>query len=1270
MKPPAPLLEPDAIDRVVAAALDADLQGRKKRRLLLGVLPRNITASLPEHDEPGHQLMADIDELARRVDRPKLLRDWLARAITLAGDRPATRVFERYLRILAPGRAAPTPHQRVELAEFARPAGWWYGARSEDADVRQFVDEVAAGKGEHLILTGVSGIGKSSTLGYLERTARAADVEVVRVTIEDNGYDDFLALLADKAQRTLDARPSTAASAKTRLVDVLGHWRAANEGRRLLLLIDQFDRLFESPSVRIQRAAMRDVWRNFVRLTRRLAEVADARIAISVRRYHFWIMGRSSRDLTQSGFRFVTLERLETDEAAGLLDRLLEAAEREMTADARQLLVRETECNPQSLALAFRETFEDREAEGPVDVGELVEARPWDRIFRRVIDEACSTDLGRLVVLAMAHIARELCDQDEIVERVLEAEPDHDHAEVVDALREIQIDLRLVEQPRQGHFQFFHRNVGEFVRTHYKALFPPAWADDAVLRDVKRMIAEEVLRYEHLGLLMDRKRLEIVNAHRDSLELEPEALDLMVRSSVAAATEHGYWATVAGDRCGRLLDTFVECLGGTTQARDAAIPLILRYGEERHISALAGVFEPPEPGKPIETSKALDEAVDRLVDKDFSAKQRSGMIIYALAANRQTKRWQAAGLEACRLAFEYILGHFKAVAKSRGDATEGFVGHEQRVAVITGVAGLGWEAAVFLLQTLGKNRWEGGLTHQFDLAVRKSIEHDPSVWVSSSLSGPPEGGLDAAILLARTTATLGSDPQAKSWIGRELLERAVEERTGSSLLREVEPLLPNDPHLHMRLAEEYAARQQWIRAAALKATVGERSEALAYMQKAVDCEGSASMPATIAVDVRTLANAEPDEQICSIALGLLHRAACERPPSGPACTWLEACRGMRRGISPDSRLAFTQNLVEPSNNCWLASVLLLDHVVDIDAPAPFLSGAATERLPFLEAELSARYGLKEQVARSNILLLIARHFDRIDTERARAYRLRALEGLSVSQQYLYEADDIDPWLECVFQQGLIEAQWFAERSPLDVLSGDKAFWGAVLAGRFMDRQHMSLGLHCARVASTSPDWEPLEFWEEIEHWCRQVSTRQSDEDHDWLWSLVGNLDVDLDGQAYLLGLLCSGTPPPEGALRAVHPFTAWHTIVDHASDIPRETRDVLELRAVSEGSDSDDCEWVIPSAFDWFLEARRGSRTQHAARLWRTTQDEWSDLDIFDADLVDTLVEAADVISHPEVVYLLTISWPDSREWTDILEDVFTTFEMPEALEAVARRHR
>jgi formylglycine-generating enzyme required for sulfatase activity len=75
------------------------------------------------------------------------------------------------------------------------------------------------------------------------------------------------------------------------------------------------------------------------------------------------------------------------------------------------------------------------------------------------------------------------------------------------------------------------------------------WAreEDAVVNRASDLLRRELSNYQKLGLLMDRDGLEVVSEPREALSLSAEELEFILRSTLAAGYEMGYWLERARD---------------------------------------------------------------------------------------------------------------------------------------------------------------------------------------------------------------------------------------------------------------------------------------------------------------------------------------------------------------------------------------------------------------------------------------------------------------------------------------------------------------------------------------------------------------------------------------------------------------------------------------------------------------------------------------------------------------------------------------------------
>ncbi|MCP4545468.1 MAG: hypothetical protein GY835_03245 [bacterium] len=419
-----------------------------------------------------------------------------------------------------------------------------------------------------------------------------AGVLAVHVRVFDASFDNFLRQLVDEALEQLESAGiqdvrRRREHPRNRLLSVLRAFRCANPTTPLLLLIDQFERLFEESRVRIDETLMRDVWRRFQEVSGELNSLNRISFVITARQHFFWVMFPSDSHLRSSSFRYLTLRRFQPEEAAALLDRLLELSGHDMDADGRQVFLEKTDHEPQLMVLAFINTFVDRDGDGPAGAAELLKRTPWDGVFRREVELIRRDRLQELIVFAMANIGRELCEEAEIAERVrlVEATPQR---RIRDALFEIQNTHRLIKQPRAGKYAFYHRNVGEWIAEHYRTAFPEAWVHEGFIWDLQKMVEEEERIHQRLGTLIDADRLVILDKNRKLLQLDDKQVALIVKSCVARKLDADPWITQAPQVLPALEDFLLNSLEEIDDSQlEAIVELLGRIGSPRSLKRIA-----------------------------------------------------------------------------------------------------------------------------------------------------------------------------------------------------------------------------------------------------------------------------------------------------------------------------------------------------------------------------------------------------------------------------------------------------------------------------------------------------------------------------------------------------------------------------------------------------------------------------------------------------------------------------------------------------------
>lgn len=473
------------------------------------------------------------------------------------------------------------------IHDFKSPAEFWYVHRPEEQDLSHYLRSLSGGFTQNLMITGESGIGKSSFLNYAKQEARTLDIHAVKLRVLDPSLATFLDQLADSIEAHFNATPPLAPrDSRNRLMAVLS--TVCRPGSRpILLLIDQFERLFEEWDIRIEILRIRDLWNKFLIIMAEINKLGRVSFILTCRSHYFFLLFPSGTDLRNRQFSYLTLQKFEPGEAAALLENLLSHANREMTGSAQELLLEKTEQEPQLIILTFINVYSERTAGEPVDEPELLRNEPWNDVFRADIDYIKQVELHKLIIFAMASIGRELCNLDEIAERI-QVVGDYPRQHIEEALLAIQnTNRRLINQPKKGRFTFYHRKVAEFILQHYRREFPAEWVEQGVVLDVHKMLKEEVRINRNLHTLISPEKIEIVKKYAEKMLLIDDEIKLIAISCLHHHLPADAWVTrsLTFDRS-ILMDLTPYLHHEDLQVRQQAILLLIRHGKEEFAAQL------------------------------------------------------------------------------------------------------------------------------------------------------------------------------------------------------------------------------------------------------------------------------------------------------------------------------------------------------------------------------------------------------------------------------------------------------------------------------------------------------------------------------------------------------------------------------------------------------------------------------------------------------------------------------------------------------------
>jgi len=501
------------------------------------------------------------------------------------------------------------------IHDFKSPAEFWYVHRPEEEELSHYLDTLSGGITQNIMITGESGIGKSSFLNHVERQAGKLDIIAVKLRVLEPSLTTFLIQLADSIEVHFNATtPLVPHDSRNRLMALLSAIRRLGS-RPILLLIDQFERLFEEWEIRIDILRIRDLWNKFLAIMSEINKLGQISFILTCRTHYFFLLFPSGADLLNRQFSYLTLQNFGSGEATALLENLLSLINCEMTGPAREIFLEKTELEPQLIILTFINVYSERTAGAPVDVPELLSRKPWNDVFRADIDYIKQVELHKLIIFAMASMDRELCGLDDIVARI-QILGNHTRQDVEEALLAIQnTNRRLINQPKKGAFTFYHRKVAEFILQHYRREFPDKWVEQGVVLDVHKMLKEEVRNNRNLHTLINPEKIEIVKKHAEKMLLIDDELKLIAISCLHHHLPADAWVarSLTFDRS-ILTDLTSYLHHDDLQVRKQAILLLIRFGKEEFAPQLAdSIFkELKSPSKDTYKEKLLrDETLIR-----------------------------------------------------------------------------------------------------------------------------------------------------------------------------------------------------------------------------------------------------------------------------------------------------------------------------------------------------------------------------------------------------------------------------------------------------------------------------------------------------------------------------------------------------------------------------------------------------------------------------------------------------------------------------------
>jgi len=478
------------------------------------------------------------------------------------------------------------------LDQYKSPARYWYVHRSNDDKFRRYLASLSSEKSRNMLVTGESGIGKSSFLNYAESEAIKSDFTVIKLRADSIEEDSFMSQMCSVVAlkfseiniSPLIDHPST------RLFQIFQAYRKASPKKPILVLIDQFERLFEAPKARMDEFEMKQIWRRFQETINNINGLSGIHFVLTARTQYFFKMFPGGWELDDSNFTYIQVEKFTPDEATTLLENLLDCSQKEMTPSAIAAFFENSGKEPQLIILAFVKLFRERTESSPVDTEELMKIAPWEDVFKDDIESVIRKDLPRLITFAMANIGREVCTIKEIMERIAILNK-YTLQQVEQSLLEIQNANRLIIQNDQGDQLFYHRNVGDYILEHYRLEFPPEWVEEGVVWDVHNMIKEEVRSNKNKSFqtLIGPEKLAIIYRYADKLQLDREETFLLAKSSVNYKMNAEYWVHRAVVLDIAFLDQVLPFLkAADLMVRQIAVTLLFKFGENTFLDAIEG----------------------------------------------------------------------------------------------------------------------------------------------------------------------------------------------------------------------------------------------------------------------------------------------------------------------------------------------------------------------------------------------------------------------------------------------------------------------------------------------------------------------------------------------------------------------------------------------------------------------------------------------------------------------------------------------------------
>jgi len=303
----------------------------------------------------------------------------------------------------------------------------------------------------------------------------------------------------------------------------------------------------------------------------------------------------------------------------------------------------------------------------------LSQLPPGDRRMARAILKLMVTSSEVRVTRTLERIASDLSDNRDEVERVL--------ARLV--------DLRLVRgvgKERERQYELIHEYLANEISQ---------WLSRREMRvqDVQDLLTRQLNNYEKFGILMHADELRLVNESRETLNISPEELELVLRSAAVEQSDEEYWF----GRLGELGDRQVPLVQGLLEdsrpeIRLTAVRAAVRFPSRDYLPQLVLLLDDDSEAVQIEATAAL-QTLEREVLGELRRGPDSARALAARAVGR--------------LKLRRGLRHLYAIIEDgdqalRDEITEAFVelneprAHEALLRRLTGSQGLPWAGAYLL----------------------------------------------------------------------------------------------------------------------------------------------------------------------------------------------------------------------------------------------------------------------------------------------------------------------------------------------------------------------------------------------------------------------------------------------------------------------------------------------------------------------------------------------------------------------------------------------